>query len=163
MPIEILKLQQALTAAFDDFIKAFTAFDESRINARRVPGEWTPVQVASHIIMATDGVPDGTTKALDRGIDSYLPLIRPWWEDLSKKFQSPESLKPNDQPRSRQDVLAELDRVRKKDLHILEMKDLTMICLDLELPGVGYLTRYEWLWFMQMHLRRHTFQLRNLL
>ena len=119
--------------------------------------------MATHIIHATDGVPDQSTKALDREIDLYLPRIRPWWEDLSQKFKSPEALKPDDQPKSRKFILDELSRVREKDLAILAERDLTSICLSFELPKVGYLTRYEWLWFIEMHLKRHTFQLKNML
>jgi hypothetical protein len=45
---------------------------------------------------------------------------------------------------------------------IINNVDLTRICLDMELPTIGYLTRYEWLWFIEMHLRRHTFQLQDM-
>lgn len=163
MPLETEKLQQALTKAFDDFIATFSGFDESRMNSTPIPGKWTPVQVALHIILATDGVPDNSTGKPDRQVDSYLPRIRPWWDDLNQKFHAPETLKPDDRPRSKDEVLAELQRVRQKDLAILTNEDLTLVCLDLELPTIGYLTRYEWLWFIEMHLKRHTFQLRNML
>ncbi|HZY79534.1 MAG TPA: DinB family protein [Cyclobacteriaceae bacterium] len=162
MSLEKEKLHAALTAAFNEFIDAFSAFDESQINKKPAPGRWTPAQIAIHIILATDGVPDQSTKVSDREVDLLLPHIRPWWEDLSQKFKSPGSLQPDEQARSKHEVLKELDRVRKKDLDILESQDLTMICLGFELPGVGYLTRYEWLWFIEMHLKRHTFQLKNM-
>jgi hypothetical protein len=155
-------LQEALTTAFDEFIDVFSSLDENRINRQPFAGSWTPVQVATHIILATDGVPDSVTKPLDREIDIYLPAIRPWWEDLSQKFKSPEPLRPDDKHRSKNEVLSELRRVREKDLKIVAHKDLTPICLDFELPTIGYLTRYEWLWFIQMHLKRHLFQLKNM-
>jgi hypothetical protein len=163
MPLETDKLHQKLRIAFDDFISAFSAFEESRINTKPAPGRWTPVQVATHIILATDGVPDKSTTTSDREVDLYLPQIRPWWEDLSQKFTAPEQLEPDDQPKSRKFILDELERVREKDIAILSVQDLTLICRDFELPRVGYLTRYEWLWFIEMHLKRHTFQLRNML
>ncbi|HEY3404099.1 MAG TPA: DinB family protein, partial [Ohtaekwangia sp.] len=126
------------------------------------PGSWTPAQVAVHMLMASDGVPDATTKPLDREVDQYLPAIRPWWEDLAQKFRSPGVLLPDDQPRIKSELLSDLHRVREKDLKIVSEEDLTLICLDIELPGIGYLTRYEWLWFIQMHLKRHSFQLQNM-
>ena len=155
-------LQKALTTAFDEFITLFTSFDEDSINRKPSLHSWTPAQVAAHIILATDGVPDTTTRPLDREIDLYLPAIRPWWEDLSQKFKSPEPLRPDDNPRSKNEVLSELQRVREKDLKIVARADLTPICLDFDLPTIGYLTRYEWLWFIQMHLKRHLFQLQNM-
>jgi hypothetical protein len=89
-------------------------------------------------------------------------MIRPWWEDMDQKFTAPEPLRPDDRPRSRSEVLDELNRVRGKDLTIIDSEDLTAVCMDFELPSIGYLTRYEWLWFIQMHLNRHTFQLKNI-
>src|SRR5687767_14886085 len=155
MPLEKDRLQSALTAAFDEFITVFSSFDETTINQKPSPNSWTPAQVASHIILATDGVPDARTKPLDREVDYFLAAIRPWWEDLNQKFTSPGPLQPGDQPRSKKEVLEELKRVREKDLTIVRQEDLTLICLDFELPTIGYLTRYEWLWFIEMHLKRH--------
>ena len=91
-----------------------------------------------------------------------LPAIRPWWEDLNQKFEAPGSLKPEDKSYSKAELVRELHHVREKDLALIQHADLTLICLDIELPTVGYLTRYEWLWFIQMHLRRHSFQLSNM-
>jgi hypothetical protein len=155
-------LKEALTKSFDEFIAAFALFNDNEVNQIPFAGSWTPAQVASHIILATDGVPDGTTSASDRPFDAFLPMIRPWWEDLSQKFTSPEPLRPDDKPGSRSEVLNELNRVRGKDLTIIDDEDLTAVCKDFELPTIGYLTRYEWLWFIQMHLNRHTFQLKNI-
>jgi hypothetical protein len=162
MPLEKDKLKQALAAQFDEFIQRFTSIDESKINQKPQPASWTPAQVAVHIILATDGVPDHTTKPLDREVDALLPAIRPWWEDLNQKFESPQPLKPEDKSYSKAELVQELQRVKEKDLAIIQHADLTLICLDLELPTVGYLTRYEWLWFIQMHLRRHAFQLEKM-
>lgn len=162
MALEKDKLQQALTAGFDEFITALNRFDAQQINIKPGKDRWSPAQVAVHIILATDGVPDNTTKPLDREVDALLHAIRPWWEDLNQKFQSPEPLKPDDQPHDKGELLSELHRVRAKDLAIINEQDLTRICLDMELPTIGYLTRYEWLWFVQMHLCRHSFQLQNI-
>jgi hypothetical protein len=155
-------LQKALVKAFDDFISALASFDENSINRIPFSGSWTPAQVAMHIILATDGVPDTSTRQPSRKADDLLPLIRPWWEDLNQKFKSPEPLLPDNKPRSKNELLAELRRVREKDLTMISHEDLTLVCLDFELPGIGYLTRYEWLWFIEMHLRRHLFQLQNI-
>ena len=163
MPLEKDKLKQALATQFDEFIQRFASIDENKINKRPQPASWTPAQVAVHIILATDGVPDKTTKPLDREVDALLPAIRPWWEDLNQKFESPEVLKPDDKPHAKAELVKELQRVKEKDLALIQHADLTLICLDIELPTVGYLTRYEWLWFIQMHLRRHSFQLTNML
>lgn len=155
-------LRKSLTAKFDEFIAAFSAFSTHEVNHLYPPSTWTPTMVASHIILAADGVPDQTTEKDDRAYDAMLVKIRPWWEDLSQKFQSPKSLLPDNNPREKNEVLSELHRVREKDLAIIDSQDLTLTCADVELPSIGYLTRYEWLWFTEMHLRRHSFQLRQM-
>jgi hypothetical protein len=156
------KLREALSTAFDDFIATLSSFDESRLNRIPFPGSWTPAQVAVHIILATGGVPDHTTRPSDRQPDACLPAIRPWWEDLNQKFQAPGTLRPDDKPHTREELLSELRRVRALDLDIIAQQDLTLVCMDFELPTIGYLTRFEWLWFIQMHLKRHLFQLENI-
>jgi hypothetical protein len=160
--VEKTNLQQQLAQAFDEFIVLFSSFSEEEINHIPFPNSWTPAQVALHVILATDGVPDRNTKSVDRPFDAYLVMIRPWWEDLHQKFKSPEPLRPDNRTHSKQELLSELRRCREKDLSIASEKDLTVICLDIELPTIGLLTRYEWLWFIEMHLRRHIFQLKNM-
>lgn len=160
-------IRQALTVAFSDFTSAFDQVNENTINRKPTAESWTPAQVAEHIILATAGVPDGhltplSSRRQDGTYDSLLSKIRPWWEDLNQKFESPEVLRPGNQPGDKKALLSAIGENLKRDLLIIDNLDLTEICLDFELPGVGYLTRYEWLWFIEMHLRRHTYQLKNM-
>lgn len=156
------QLREALIQAFDDFRETISRFRDEDLNRIPYAGSWTPAQVACHIILATDGVPDQHIAPADRPFDAFLPRIRPWWEDMSQKFKAPEPLTPDNNPREKEELFNELDRVRAKDLSIIAEKDLTAVCLDFELPTIGHLTRYEWLWFIEMHLKRHTFQLKNM-
>ena len=71
-------------------------------------------------------------------------------------------MRPDDKPHSKSELLSALHRVREKDLSIIVQQDLALICMDFELPTIGYLTRFEWLWFIQMHLKRHLYQLQNI-
>ena len=156
------KLRVALVAAFDKFITRFASFQDDEVNRHFSSSGWTPAQVASHIILATDGVPDQSTRTSDRAYDTMLPMIRPWWSDLHQKFQSPDQLLPDNKPCRKSDLLSALHRIREKDLTLTDHADLEAICTDMELPTIGYLTRYEWLWFIEMHLKRHEFQLSNM-
>ena len=159
---EKTNLYEQLAQAFDEFIITLSSFNDEEINRIPFTNSWTPAQVVVHIILATDGVPDRNTKASDRAYNANLPRIRPWWQDLNQKFKSPEPLHPDNKSHNKRELLSELRRCRDKDLLIISEKDLTEVCLDLELPTIGLLTRYEWLWFIEMHLRRHIFQLKNM-
>jgi len=155
-------LRDKITDAFNEFTKLISSFEENTINRIPFAGSWTPAQVAIHIILATDGVPDTKTADSDRPFDSFLSMIRPWWEDLNQKFNSPEQLVPDDKTHGTHELISRLHLALEKDLDIIANDDLTKICLDFELPKIGYLTRYEWLWFIEMHLKRHCFQLKNM-
>jgi hypothetical protein len=155
-------LRKALAAAFDNFSEHLSGFSELQVNKLFPSSGWTPAQVTTHIILSADGVPDQHTHPTARPYDAMLDHIRPWWEDMNQKFQSPEGLRPGNEPRSGAALLAELARIREKDLAIVDQQDLSLTCADRELPSIGYLTRYEWLWFIEMHLKRHTFQLANM-
>ena len=140
-------VRAALTTAFNDFISTFGQFDSDTINQKPGDSHWTPGQVVQHILLATDGVPDGRTGALkshrkDSHYDSLLEMIRPWWEDLNQKFQSPQELRPDSDSKDKGKLLSALQDNLRKDLSIVDSADLSDICLDFELPSVGYLTRY---------------------
>lgn len=144
-------------------MSAVSTFDEKELNRVPYSGSWTPAQVAVHILIATDGLPDGNTSPAHRPYDASLPKITPWWEDFNHKFTAPLPLQPGDEPRTKAVLLDELARVRKKDMAIVDKEDLSAVCLDFELPTVGYLTRFEWLWFIEIHLRRHKYQLEKMM
>lgn len=156
------QLYDALAKAFNTFISVLDTFQEEEINQVPFSGSWTPAQVAQHIVLATDGIPDTSTSPSHRSMGALLPKIRPWWEDLNQRFTSPEPLRPDNTPRGKTALLDELQRVRAKDLQIVLEKDLSLICMDFELPTIGYLSRYEWLWFIEMHLKRHIAQLERI-
>ncbi|HEY0744883.1 MAG TPA: DinB family protein [Chryseosolibacter sp.] len=153
------QLTTALATAFTRFSTLLQSFSDEQINRSPFEGSWTPAQVATHIIKATDGIPDSRTQITDRPIDAMLPMIRPWWEDLNQRFQSPDLLLPDNQTRTKDQLIAELNRVMQRDLAIITQTDLAALCMDFQLPQVGYLTRYEWLNFIEMHLNRHSAQL----
>jgi hypothetical protein len=44
----------------------------------------------------------------------------------------------------------------------VKLLDLSVICLDFELPGMGMLTRLEWIDFYVFHTRRHIVQLERI-
>ena len=44
----------------------------------------------------------------------------------------------------------------------IRLLDLSATCLDFEMPGIGALTRLEWLWFYVWHTQRHLRQVKNI-
>ena len=63
----------------------------------------------------------------------------------------------------RKDTLVQkIKEIRNHLKNIAETSDLTTLCVDMEFPSFGQLTRYEWLRFILFHTQRHTRQIVNI-
>jgi hypothetical protein len=147
----------------DTFIQLISKFNNVSLNTVPFTGSWTPGQVANHIIKATDGIPDEKTKNSDRSIDELVPAIKNVFLDFNVKYKSPEFVVPDAGPFDKNSTLADLERIKQKNIDIALTKDLSALCLGFSLPAFGYLTRYEWLKFIIFHTQRHIHQLQEMM
>ncbi len=83
--------------------------------------------------------------------------------DFNQKFKTAPFLEPGKNSHHVDETLQYLQRLKDLHLHAANTKDLTLLCLDMELPAFGHLTRYEWLRFMMVHALRHTIQIERIL
>ncbi len=81
---------------------------------------------------------------------------------MEQKSKAAEAVTPNLPPHHKEDLLKKLAANRATLLTISAEKDLSQLCLGMEFPFMGYLTRYEWLRFVQVHTQRHLNQIRNI-
>ena len=146
----------------DNFLLTLSKFDNEHLNAFPFPGSWTAGQVADHIRKATDGLPDQHTKAPDRDPELYVETLQSLFLDFNAKYESPEFIIPDNGPFEKDRLIKQLEGIRNKNSAIAREKDLALLCLDFEMPGLGALTRYEWLKFIVVHTQRHAYQLRNI-
>jgi hypothetical protein len=72
-------------------------------------------------------------------------------------------VRPGKLPQDKEEVLAVFRRKLERLQKTIVSVDMTVTCLDFEMPKVGLLTRYEWVRFFCCHIRRHTWQLGNIL
>jgi hypothetical protein len=159
---EKLELVTLVASSFDAFSHMIGSFTNEQLTRIPFEGSWTAAQVATHIIMATDGLPDNRTENTNRDYKAQIENIQRLWLDNTAKYQSPEFLVPVDPIPTKEQILAELDRIKNKNITIVHEKDLTDSCMDFAIPTFGYLTRYEWLVFIALHVVRHTRQLQNI-
>lgn len=160
--MEAESLAEEIRQSADEFIGTLSKFNNAQLNTVPFQGSWTAGQVADHIIKATDGIPDTHTKASDRDPEAYVETLRSLFLDFTLKFESPGFIIPDAGPFQTREMLAELVRIKNQNAAIAISSDLTSLCLDFEMPGLGYLTRYEWLKFYVVHTQRHTHQLKNI-
>lgn len=159
------ELKQEITTTFGQFVDTLSLFTPSEINQIPFEGSWTAGQVTRHIIKSTSGlrqVCDANTKKLPGNGDEKIPVIEGIFLNFSTKYNSPDFIYPEDREYDKTELLAALQRIQKEMLDIAENYDLTLTCLDFEIPGVGNLTIYELLTFCIVHSKRHINQLKNI-
>lgn len=156
-------LFQEFRATADDFIQLVSSVSDSDFNAVPFPGSWTPAQVADHIIKATGGIPDGRTEKASRAIDAFIPAIDAVFLNFEVKYESPDFVRPDSGPFRKSDILRTLEEIKENNIAIASKRDLSAVCLEFEMPGMGCLTRYEWIRFFTVHTQRHIRQLKGML
>jgi hypothetical protein len=159
------ELKEEITKAFEQLNETISLFTQEEINRIPFEGSWTAGQVTRHIIKATSGFPevcDSNTKKLDQPADSKIAALKEIFLNLNKKYDSPDFIYPETKEYNKNDLLSTLQKIKNEMLSIAGNYDLTLTCMDFEIPGIGNLTIYELLHFGVFHTQRHTYQLKNI-
>ncbi|HWB93703.1 MAG TPA: DinB family protein, partial [Puia sp.] len=158
-----LNEQAKQTAA--KLLETLEAFDPQKFNQTPPLGGWTAGQVAEHLLKSA-GVVEviaGNTKATERPANAKVDAIASIFLDFTTKLQSPEFIIPEAKEYDQQEMIARLKAVWTKLTEAIRLLDLSALCMDFELPGLGHLTRLEWISFYIFHTQRHLRQLDRLL
>jgi hypothetical protein len=159
------QLATDLQTVFSDFRKVLSAIPDDRLNVVPHTGSWTPGQLARHVILSASGflqVLNGPSRPTDRPYDAGVEKLRATFLDFSTKMKSPEFVVPPAITYDRDRLLASLEKIKDGLGPVIENLDLTQTCTAFELPGAGYLTRWEALHFILYHTQRHLHQLRKM-
>lgn len=155
-------LKQDLQAVFDKAISALKGIDNNTLNAATFEDSWTPGQVAEHIIICCREIPDNQTEPSTRRIDEHVKQLQEMFLDMEQKFKSAPAVTPRQPSHQKEELLVALSANCDTTTNIVTQKDLSALCLDMEFPFMGYLTRYEWLRFIEVHTKRHITQVNNI-
>lgn len=153
------ELKTRLQQAYTDCITAINGYSMEELNAPQGEGRWTKAQLAQHVVIATGAGFDMHTKPAERPFGQYAGEIEQVFTDHSQKYDVPEATKPELTTYTHEQLIAGLKKNQADIEQMIDTKDLTEQCMDMELPGWGYLTRYEWLVLILFHMKRHTKQL----
>jgi len=149
---------------FTELIKTVLLFDEDQLNAIPFEGSWTAGQIVQHLILANSGfmeVMQGPVKEPEREPDQLAGKIRKDFLNFEVKMESPEFILPLAISYSKSRQLGTLENIKSKLQHLISTMELDRVCLTFELPGYGFLTRFEAVYFVNYHTQRHTHQLKN--
>lgn len=154
-----------LNEASSDLLKIISSFSQDEFNKVPFEGSWTAGQVSEHLLKSFSGVPDalmGNTIPTERDPTEKEPALRSIFLDFSTKLESPDFILPSIEPKQTTKMAAELEETFIKLQNIISKEDLSLTCTDFPFPGLGELTRYEWICFVTYHAKRHTHQMKNI-
>jgi hypothetical protein len=89
-------------------------------------------------------------------------MIQKMFLDFSTKMVSPDFVRPSDTPKNKAALLQALQKTMSGIQSAAATLDLTATCMGFEFPGIGNLTRSEWVAFLLAHVLRHTHQLNRI-
>ncbi|MCF0040940.1 DinB family protein [Dyadobacter fanqingshengii] len=148
-----------------NFLEAIDAFDENEINEVPFEGSWTGGQVVEHILKSESGLPDmllGDYADTQRPVDANIAEIEHIFLDFSTKMKAPDFNVPSNGPHNKAELVAAFQKEREEIRKVAAEHDLSLTATAFAFPGVGKLTRWEWLNFVVCHSKRHIYQLKNI-
>ena len=158
-------LSASLQDAFDQLFTALTSLDEYELNTVPFRGSWTAAQVGDHLCKSYDVMAclTGTVGITTRDPETYIEPLSAQFLNFEIRMQSPDFILPQEAPISKDKLVRELGTRTTAILAFAASNaDMTLTCLDFELPNLGTLTRVEWLNFILVHTLRHNHQLANI-
>lgn len=158
-----MNILQDLKQSKAELLDAVSAIDEQKFNTVPFEGSWTAGQVSEHILKALGAdLLYADTKPTDRQPDEKVTAIADLFLNFEIKMKSPDFILPDDKPKDRDTLLRALEKTFDRLIHAAETLNLNEICTVFEVPGFGPFTRLEFLWFFNVHTKRHIRQLKNI-
>ena len=153
------QISKVLNDTFDRTIQLVSGVSPEIINEKTQDESWTIGQIVEHILICSSGIPDSQTEEISRSFDEQVPIIREIFLDFNRKYKADPSLRPRNEFYEKADLISQLKDCKTSLLIDIKDKDLMLLCKDMEFPQIGYLTRYEWLSFISVHILRHNHQI----
>ncbi|KQM78649.1 hypothetical protein ASE74_14260 [Pedobacter sp. Leaf216] len=145
--------------------RVFSEFEENLINQIPYAGSWSAGQLAEHLVLANNGflqVINGPVTETDKPADLLVAEIKKDFLNFNVKYNSPKEIYPEDKAYNQLALLQNLKQIRAGISNAVTGLDLTKTCASYKLPGYGYLTRLEAVYFVIYHTQRHVHQLKNI-
>jgi hypothetical protein len=147
-----------------ELIGSIERFNESQFNTVPFQGGWTCGQVAEHLLLSAGGVEviAGQTSPTQRPADEKTGALAAIFLDLNIKLQSPDFIVPAPGPYDKAEMMTKLRTAWTRIDQAVCLLDLTVTCVDADFPGLGALTRLEWIKFYIFHTQRHQRQINRI-
>jgi hypothetical protein len=158
-------LQKNILETFKNLNETLAGFSQEEFNTVPFKGSWTAAQVTQHILLGCSGFPElfaGKTQKTIREYDKHIKILEDIFLDFNTKMDAPDFLKPEFKNYNKNSLTLALVTLESDLMQATETCDLTLTCLDFEVPGFEKFTIYEWIYFALVHIQRHTKQLNTI-
>ena len=159
------ELETEINKTLSELSSSLRLFEQDKLNIVPFEGSWTGGQLIQHLILSNGGfaeVMNGPTKETNRQFDQFVEGIKGSFLNFNIKMKSPEFIVPEFREYQKENLLQTLESIKTNINRIIGEKDLKETCTSFEVPGIGYLTRWESLHFILYHTQRHIHQLKNI-
>lgn len=146
-------------------LNTLSQFNEDEFNTIPFESSWTAGQVAEHLLKSEQDLPAmllGDVTDTSRLADEKVPVIESIFLNFDTKLKSPDYILPSSGSHNKAVMTQQLQDVRQRITEAAGSLDLSKTCTTASFPGLGMLTRWEWLNFVVCHSMRHTNQLKNI-
>lgn len=150
----------------NNFINTLSKFTEKELNTIPFEGSWTAAQVAEHATKSNQGILaqllNGKSKSINRSYNEQVEIVKQVF--LSKeKMKSAAQLEPSLTLHNKASLVTILKKQKEQQIECVNEKDLKALISELDFPSSpNGLTRYEWLFVMIEHAKRHIKQIENI-
>jgi hypothetical protein len=149
----------------NDFVNVLESFDEQQFNERPFEKSWSAAQVGDHIFLSVKRLPllfAGAATGEKRDHAAKIEMLRSVFLNFETKIDAPAFIIPSEEPYDKTELIRSLKESFTAIAEAIQQYDLTEEMAGSEFPRAGFLTRYEWIWFVIFHTERHTRQLREI-
>lgn len=161
--------KKELLSSFNDttaeLVQTLSLFNETELNMVSFKGSWTAGQVGEHLLKSDAGIIKlltGNTQPTERAANENVEVIESIFLDFTKKAKSAKAIWPSDDDKEKEKLIGDLKATMDNISQTAAPMDLSLICMDFPFPTVGEFTRWEWIFFVVCHTKKHIYQIKNI-
>lgn len=160
----VKEISNELQSTTDELVRLLSSFSKEQFNKVPFEGSWTAGQLAEHMHKSY-GVAEllyGPVKETKRDPAEKVKQIKEIFLNFDTKMKSPDFIVPENKAYDKSTLLNSLHESIEKIKHGTATLNLDETCTAFALPGLGEMTRTEWIYFVIYHTQRHVHQLKNI-
>jgi hypothetical protein len=149
----------------EKLIRTIVLIKQDEINRTPFKGSWTAGQVCEHVNLSVAGMIKTLTapaNVTEREPDRYVKGIKDMFLNFNLKFPAAPAIMPAGNYHDKEMLINMLTDTFKSFIGIVRAEDLTGTFPGAEFPGIGQLTRLEWVYLTIYHTQRHIHQLKDI-